>query len=335
MSFKQALIIVISAALLFVGVRVFLPRDDTSKQRGEAPSAFRPEGQKTGETLRTFVLEESEAARIEAASIYKEIIDNDRLSALDRAQAIHRLALLYDRTGDTEFAREHIFVGPNYAPLLEENNVGVAVRRLYETSYHLQPTALASYRIGFWYGNELAGLFDPEPTRHDYFVKLQEWKQRGDLLLAEELLTDSSQSIDALGCVYQMKALDEWVVAYLVTGRYDEVDASFDRSLGALSGEETFYTYGMGLYTRFYYAGVLALEFGEERKDEIAALIEPIVYQPAGFEDHSFLFFTFLQNAAQQPEFEEDIKLEFMIRLGELVPEFGTLLESLGIAVAV
>lgn len=294
----------------------------------KAPARYEELDTKLGMASNLFMRNQGDD-RIRAVEIHKEIITDESLPTISRSLAVVSLINLHIGTHDDEFAREVIFIDEPFESFLEEGDISLAVRRLSEMADKLYPLSMSHFLIGAWYAEQLRRDDLSEVQRTQYFSQLKEWTEKGESYLPESLIIGYGNHV--IGYIYMLQAIDRWHIARFSDEDYSFTEDAFKRSLQALALEKNVDTFGVELYVRFYYAILLTEAYGEERPNDIATILEPVINPPPEFQTYPFLFNEFLEG--QQYKREDD-PLEFkdeIIRLQEVSPEFRSFLEERGL----
>ncbi len=107
-----------------------------------------------GQILYKISLTQTYSSPEEAVSILKDIAANDSYSNTQRAYAVQRIGLLFDRNLDTELLSV-IFSGSPYESFYSEGDTVLSFRRLYEYASSFYPLAISELHSAKWYANEL------------------------------------------------------------------------------------------------------------------------------------------------------------------------------------
>lgn len=259
--------------------------------------------------------------RRQAVAILKEIITDKSATPFERADATMRLLSFYSGTRDEAFARELIFKGAPFESLLN-GDVPLAIRRAYETADNLYPLSLVEFHIAYWY--EVAYLSAPKDERPVLLQELRRWTKKGETNLPAFLVLGYPKS--TIGRAYEMLAADRTAIATYTDRNFVPAEAAFKEALAYLeSARGELAGWNIELFTRFYYANMLAKAYGGSRKSDIASLLMPVIGEPPEqFKGYRFLFFDWLQKP------DPLLKTRFR-RLAALVPEFHDFLQERGI----
>ena len=223
-----------------------------------------------------------ESNQAEAIRLYKEIIDDPLVPKHLRAFALNDMAFAFDLrgfVGDQTFLEKAVFNEEPYASYLQESNTGIygAVRRIYEQSDALYPTAFAKLEIAFKYavtmnmGTREAGL-SAEQTATLVRKYIDEatplmgaFPYEGSLLAYMHLIRGV-----ALGTIEQ---------ADKNNANSDESEAAYKSAILTVStaSPEDVHAQTILMLARLWYAANLGYRFGAARTGDIQMLIGPII----------------------------------------------------------
>jgi tetratricopeptide (TPR) repeat protein len=263
--------------------------------------------------------------RLDSVKLYSEIINDKDVPAGLKSAAISDLMGQYYGTRDADYFKNTILSVEPFAKIgRESKNLVFAERKMLEFGESFAPNAMLEFRIAQWYGRVLQTTDLKSDVVDDYTKKLSSWTKKGEANI-KDLLPDleTSQKVT----LYQMNAL-----ARKQMGNFPESEEAFIKAIEILDGTEDLYAYGIGLYTRFFYAVLLSNEkYGGSRNDEIKKILEPLVNTPVKFENNKFPFFAdFMKyesgGVRKGISYYNDIK-----NLIKIYPQFGEKLRQQGI----
>lgn len=268
--------------------------------------------------------------RIQAVDMYKQIIDDQQVSRFQRAIAISDLLDLYNGTHDESFARNVIFAGP-FASYIQNGDVELAARKLYEYADELYPLALVELRIANWYSSQLNNTNNlSNSEKEDYLLEVIKWTEKGGRVLPVNLASIPYEK-SKIGYIYQMLGLARRTIAKNGNKDYSASEEAFKKGLEVLATEDTVHTYDLSLYLKFHYAAMLAETFRDERKNDISKFVKDIIAPPpAKYAGYPFGFYEFLKNETGSEHDEHGHKKD-IIRLKSMVPEFAEYLQKKGL----
>lgn len=274
--------------------------------------------------------------RRKAVEMYKEIILNEKEYAFQRASSISDLMDLYNATHDEEFARDVIFSGEPFEKFVAEaqrlgyrNDLEYAVRRAYEVADDLYPLSLSELRIAAWYLGALDSGRANAQQHAEFLAQLKKWTEKAEANLPAYLRLGFEKS--KIGYLHQLDGLDRRALAKYGDKNYAPAEAAFKDALDVLAtSPKGVHEFGVAMFVRFHYAGMLSEIYGTQRRGDIEELIRGIVNIPGEIKDYPFPFYEFLKNEVGS---EHDVHghKQDILRLRTLVPEFKTFTDRLGI----
>ena len=269
--------------------------------------------------------------KIRAIQMYKDIIADASVESIQRAIAINEMISFSEN--DERFAREVIFKGEPFEKYLKEARsldyeaiIPYAIRRASEFAETLHPISLNEFAIAQWYsGAIVSGKVKNEMQRKELISKLKEWTEKGEQNLSEMLNIGYPRS--KIGLVYYLNALARKNLTELGNiGNYSTVEDLFKKSLEIFESENNIYSYSLSLYTRFYYAAMLANVYGSNRKSDIEKILNPVIMgPPKQWKDYNFSFYEFLKNNISQ------FNKSYINNLIKIIPKLKTVLSAKGI----
>lgn len=225
-------------------------------------------------------------------AILKEIVNNESYPKEFRGGAMHRILGAFLSAHDHQLAKEHIFTNdeePWRSFIADDASVNEALRRAYTWLNDLSPSPGSEYALTQWYGEELyidkvtGGDGLDTDTREKYKVKLLEHLRRGDELFPLILSYDGLEDWEKSGNMF-FRALAH-MFAYLVFEEKpfkERAEESFASAIQMQEGLPAEYAplLRSSSSIRYWYAffiASLAESERENRKEEIARLLDPVV----------------------------------------------------------
>lgn len=267
--------------------------------------------------------------RKQSLLIYKDIAFDESQTPFLRTWALTvMLDLFAYLKPDQELLSRHVFSE------LEANFPGegfdAMTARLYELADQIYPSPLARFGAARAYVLMLVkSAYHDETERRGLIAKVKEWTEKG-----EEIIPLTLKDYDRVLQAYIYRLAGERRVAL---GRlkgaednYAKAEEHFKSALALLAPEDQFYLYGEGLLLRLPYSIMLADVYGESRRTDVEALLEPVVNPPEHFKDSRLLFYELLDEV-QPGKITADHRTESIIRLKNFSPQFATFLESRGL----
>lgn len=274
--------------------------------------------------------------RAQAARTLKGIINDSEISPFQRAIAVHELVTL-SFVGDQQFNNE-MFSGEPLGGFLKEAESLVyrrvqsyAIRRTYEMAEELFPLSMSEFQIAAWYAGALeSGFIKDEAQRQEFLSELRKWTEKGEANLAFSLNLPYEAS--RKGELYQRNAVARYVLFRNGIGSFTQVEELFKKGLNAVApaiqGGDV-HAFGMGAYLRYHYAAAVAEQYGDGRKEDIGALLDPIINPPTGMERGLKDFSGFMYGVVNRGTHEHHRR--DILLLAGLIPEFKSKLEAWGV----
>lgn len=258
-----------------------------------------------------------------AVQLYKEIINDQTLPSSIRAGAMNEMAFVFDRTKDAEFVARTVFNEEPYRMYFRESQTGIygAVRKIYEQSDLLYPTAFAKLQIAAKYAIPLLN------------------RQTEPHLTASQTAGLINKNLDNAVPLMQSLPYDVSTVAYMQLLRatalkavepiredvaVKDVEAAYQEAIvaaGASSDADSKYTL---ILARLFYAMTLADKFGESRTEDISNLISSLIREEVSFQ-HLTAYLRYFATASP-----DDFRKRSLLKISEISPEFRDLLSELG-----
>ena len=277
--------------------------------------------------------------------ILKEVADDESYPPRYRTKAIMYIAGVYSFTLDAEFAKSYIFSGGEpWESFLKngDGDVNIAVRGAYEWANSINPTALASYGISFWYADQLlearlnaSPIVLTKEQKESYVDLLEANLKLGDEAIAT-IIVYGTMIDDPLGFAHinQFRgiAYDKYTLLNNTASGKDSAETAFKIALETLNSpdmDSSASARSVILFINYHYAVFLGhLTSGklEDRADDIKAIMD-IIMQDAKT-DSSFVFY--FQNLGRTSSDVKRITKEGARMLANIDSRFGKFLEELG-----
>lgn len=279
----------------------------------------------------------------EGINILKNLAVDSNYSNGWRAVALDRLSVYGNDIG-FKLSKKYIFNDGPFKPLIKENKLGIAIRRLYEWSDDLFPMVNPNYQIAHWY---LVQLVEDRENKN-----LSQDKYKEYLSLAKERIKKGETNFkrsplwlydwERLVLIYQLhgKVLGKLFLLKEYNNK-KEIEESFKKAIEVY--KEKFNIASLPIpaskisapslkrllpSTVFYYAAFLAETDGEFRKKDIKIILESI-YDTELMKPKNFSFYGFLKNEKNSAHDKHYHKREILL-LANLDERFKDLLKQLG-----
>lgn len=244
-----------------------------------------------------------------AISRLKQIIADENNTDLDRAYAAQRLGLLYYRNSDPALIPV-IFSGEPYAAFYTNNDLPLALRRLFEFSSSFYPVALSELRAAIWYAQEIT--LDAQKAE-EYLPIIESKLKNADLDIERTRYISGPDSL-----VTEALSLKARVYAALHRAgyEYDYETAMQEAMTYALASGVK----GADGQARYAYVINLFL-YEEDREVDILNLLQPMIDNIDEYPTFKRMFERERNNVLNQ---KKDL-----VALGNALPQFKNLLLSL------
>lgn len=243
----------------------------------------------------SYLLSDNPSDVRQGIAILKEIVSNESYPVEFRGGAMHRILGVFLSTHDHRLAEEHIFTGeePWRSFIKDGASFDETLRRAYAWLDDLSPSPGGKYALVQWYGEQLyidkvtpGGILDAN-TKERYQAELLKHLSGGEELFPLILSYDELEVWEKSGNMF-FRALAH-MFAYLVFEEDAYKEKAEDSFLSAIQMQENLpKEYAPLLRSsapmRYWYAfflGYLTESKKENRKEEIARLLDPIVTKEA------------------------------------------------------
>lgn len=274
--------------------------------------------------------------------IFKSVVADTSYSAPYRAVAALLIADAYmNGSRSSSVALDMIFVGEPYESFLKKTskgnpNIPLAIRKLYEYSTQFYSLPQAEYRIAEWYAKRaLAGRLDPNvkfgKSESEYVASIKAHLSKGNAALVKLVAKHDSRKDEnsQIGYAYWLKGMLLGNLAEL-TGNENYLplaEEAFRRSMELLRNPSAgFNEQAQSLWAAFNYAAFLYRTYGNERADDIKALLAYL--SDPRFDD--FVFRRYLTRLANSTKEFDTYDRENVRALAKFSTDFQVLLEKLG-----
>ncbi len=260
----------------------------------------------------------------DAILIFKEVVDDPAMPVLSRALALSDMAFTYDLTSDRELMKRAVFNKEPYASYLRESGTGIhgALRRIYEQSDVLYPTAFARFEIAIRYAIPLLnGRVEPGLNAEQTAEQIQRYVSD-----AQQLITSLPYEPSVLAYLHILRA-----VALSASERalkniaLKDIESAYQTAISTVSESSPvdYNSQSVLVRARLFYAIDLASRFGETREHDIRELVAPIVVSESKYQPVNFIRLIGVQPA-------NDFFKHSFLQLARISPEFRDLLSKLG-----
>lgn len=273
--------------------------------------------------------------------IAKEVVINNDYPAIWRALGLERLAD-FVKVSDISFAKENIFNDIYFSAMLEEEDLDLARRRLYEKSLSLHDSVVPHYEVAKWYAMQLLeDMTLSAGTRESYLQSAKMNLEEGEKLFNEDYPKNVWDD-DRLIMAYKNYA--EAATELYLLGEFKDSQKIIDSYEKAITFYEKKYDIQKWPVTRdkipsptrlllpslvFSYASSLAIMQKPVDQDKIQTLLEILYDKNWQKERNIFSIFNLFKN--QKEAMYDNTFMRFLIAsLAKADSRFASLLTGMG-----
>jgi len=274
-------------------------------------------------------------------NILKESAANDAYPAKWRAIAFDRLVSFVSSKG-ASFAKENVFNDAYFSPMMEEGDLGIALRKLDERSLALYNTVVPNYRIANWYALQLienGKLSEEEKKKYLQITKAM--LENGEALFNKE---DPHANWDDVRLILVYQYYGEVATKLYLLKEFDDSQKIIDSFNNAVKIYEKRYNFkdwpvakdkiiALPLKAQlpsliFSYATSSAVIQNQENQEKIGAILG-VLYDKEWNEKNIFNIFDFLSSEKNISHANQYHRLK-IVSLAKADNRFANLLKELG-----